>query len=196
MQVIVGAVRGVRGDELEGHRRVQAQAVQAALRPFPVDRAVPQVAHPFQDGRTRHDAGDEQLELAAHAEVDIRALPPQPFREPARLREVFEDVPLRDVTEGRLEPDVQPAFGGLGSGGSEAFDAVAGDIDGVGVQVVADGAQVGAHPGRVESGGRGLSLADGVHDTLCASRRPLAATRPAGSTAAERPTRPPGTAPG
>ena len=45
-----------------------------------------------------------------------------------------------------------PAFGDLGGGGVQPLDAVAGDVDGVGVQVVADRADVGAHTGGGEAG--------------------------------------------
>ncbi|WP_432153011.1 hypothetical protein [Streptomyces tricolor] len=64
-------------------------------------------------------------------------MPAQPLREAAGLGEVFPDVPLRDVADGRLEPDPRPPFGRLGGGGREAFHAVPGHVDGVGVQLVA-----------------------------------------------------------
>jgi hypothetical protein len=106
------------------------------------------------------------------AELDARALPAQPLREPAALRQVVEDVPLRDVPEGRLEPDVQSAFGRLGGGGGEAFDTVAGDVDGVGVQVLADGPDVPAHPGGAPGGGGRLARADGVDDAVAFQSAP------------------------
>jgi hypothetical protein len=149
-------------------RRLLGERVQPALHLRRVERAVQDVLDAVQDRRAGHDPGYEQPELAAHAEVDARALPPEAFREPAGLREVFEDVPLRDVGEGGLEPDVQAEFGGLGGGGGEAVDAVAGDVDRVGVQLVADGAEVGAHPAGVPGGGGGLALADRVDDAVVA----------------------------
>lgn len=152
--------------------RLRGEAVQLALHPHRVEVALHPVLDALQDRVPRQDPRHEQPELAAHAELDARALPAQPLREPAALGEVVEDVPPRDVPEGRLEPDVQPAFGGLGGGGGEAFDAVAGDVEGVGVQVVADGADVGAHTGGVPGGGGGLALADGVDDAVACESVP------------------------
>src|SRR3954462_13013419 len=152
--------------------RPRGEAVQLALRPHRVEVALHPVLHALQDRVPRQDARHEQPELAAHAELDARTLPAQPLREPAALGEMVEDVPPRDVPEGRLEPDVQPAFGGLGGGGGEAFDTVAGDVEGVGVQLVADGADVGAHAGGVPRGGGGLALADGVDDAVAGESAP------------------------
>jgi len=101
-----------------------------------VEVSAEQVFDPLQDVLSRHDPGDEQQELAAHAQVHAGALPPQPLGEPAGLGEVVEDLPLRHVAERGLQPHVQPTLGGLGGRGGEPVDAVAGDLDGVGVQVV------------------------------------------------------------
>lgn len=148
-----------------GRGRLRGEAVEAALHPHRVEVAVQHVLYALQNRLPRHDPGHEEPELAAHAEVDARALPPQPLREAAALGQVFQDVPLRGVRQGRLEPYVQSTLGGLGGGGREAFDAVAGDVDGVGVQLAADGADVPAHPGGAPRGRRRLTLTDRVDDT-------------------------------
>lgn len=145
-------------------RRLRGEAGQAALHPRHVDVALLEVLDAVQDRLTGDDPRHEQPELAAHAEVDARALPPQPLREPPALGDALQDLPLGYVPEGRLEPDVQPALGGLGGGGDEALDAVAGDVEGVGVQVVADDPDVRTHPRGAPRGTGRLSRADGVDD--------------------------------
>lgn len=145
-------------------RGLRGEAGQAALHPRHVDVALPEVVDALQDRSAGDDPRHEQPELAAHAEVDARALPAQQLREPAALGDAVQDLPLRHIAEGRLEPDVQPAFGGLGGRGGEALDAVAGDVDGVGVQVVADHPDVPAHPGGAPRGAGCLAGADGVDD--------------------------------
>ncbi|GAA4709275.1 hypothetical protein [Phytohabitans rumicis] len=80
-----------------------------------VEVAAQQVLDPFQDVVTGHDAGHEQDELAPDAQVDAGTLAAQPLGTAAGLGEVVEDLPRRYVTEGRLEPHVQPSAPYAGS---------------------------------------------------------------------------------
>ncbi len=163
------------------------EAVQAALHPLPVDGAVQEVLDPLHDVVARHDPRHEQPELAAHAEVDTRALAAQVLGVAAGLGDVVEDVPLGGVAEGRLEPDPQSTLGGLGGGGVETLDPVAGDVHGVGVQLVPDRGEVGAHPCLAEGGARGLPRADGVDDAPVPQPTAAAPGGPRGARREQRP---------